>query len=349
MTADDSATHDLLVEYALDALEPRRLAEVGALLASSASARDELRAIQAELVTMVEALPQHAPSDDVRGSVVAAVAAEARARAVRPPARRAGSTRPRSPRTPRRPGPLARRPIAWIAAFAVVVTLGVGVWGGVALRTIDRLTHERQRIAAALNDPSMQRVALFGTPEPGGSEVALGTVLRDDGRAVFVLLDAPPRGAVYQAWGHTSNEWEPGGDERLTSLHVSRTPVFEVETGPFAALYLSVEPRGGSDQPTHPVARVSLLDPVADRPLVIVQPESGAATQGSVIVQGVVDSTVASVRYSLNDGAPVDVAVAGSRFVFTLADLRPGLNTVSVSATLRSGETLNEVVHVTAP
>jgi hypothetical protein len=79
----------------------------------------------------------------------------------------------------------------------------------------------------------------------------LGRVLLlPDGRTLFVLREPPAAGRAYQAWGHTG--------DGLASLVVSERPVFEVPGRGFEALYLSLEPRGGSPQPTTPLGRLDL-------------------------------------------------------------------------------------------
>ncbi len=146
-----------------------------------------------------------------------------------------------------------------------------------------------------------------------------------------MLGKSPPDGQSYQAWGHTSDDWEPGSRERLTSLGVSGDPVFEVAARPYAALYLSLEPAGGSPQPTYPISRVSLLEPVATSPLSVTSPADGAVIdQANVIVTGVVDASVTNLSYVLN-GETRRTTTVGTRFAFTAA-LRRGENTLVVRA-----------------
>jgi hypothetical protein len=153
------------------------------------------------------------------------------------------------------------------------------------------------------------------------------------GDALFVLTSAPTAGYVYQAWGHVRDDWEPGSDAQLTSLGTSSEAVFSVAPEGFAALYLSLEPDGGSVQPTEALAHVPLTTPPATAPLEILAPQNGATVSTDrVIVQGRVISTPSRLYYRLNDDQAVATPVAGLNFTFTVSGLRLGANTLEVNA-----------------
>ena len=142
----------------------------------------------------------------------------------------------------------------------------------------------------------------------------------------------PDRAERTKHGGTQADDWEPGSSEELVSLAVSQDKVFAVPTGEFAALYLSLEPRRGSPQPTQPLSRVSLTDR-AFAPLQFSSPTDGATLSAdSVIVRGSVEDGASAVSYTLNGGEPVEIGVAAGRFTFTVAGLREGENTVAVSA-----------------
>jgi hypothetical protein len=328
----DEALFELLPEYALGALPPEDAQAVEALLERSAEARAELRALRAALVAVAEALPQHAPSGAVWEKLEATFAAEVGAEAG------ALSTlrdRPPPPRSPL---------YAWLAAACFALFgMGAGLWGLENFRAAQGAQQAQQLVAAYLSTPDVQRVALYD------AQAALGSVLLAGERALFVLADAPGPQRAYQAWGHSATDWEPGGSERLTSLAVSDGPVFEVVTASFAALYLSVEPPGGSDQPTRPLARVSLVAPVSERPITLLQPAPGAAQSGTVIVRGLVSSAVRDLAYRLNGSEPRPVSLAGSAFTFTLTGLPPGESVLVLTATLRDGGEAEERVTLEVP
>ncbi|MBA2667222.1 MAG: anti-sigma factor [Trueperaceae bacterium] len=342
------AAHDDLTAYALGELEAADARRVEDYLAWSDAGRAEVRAIGAALVAVVEAVPQRAPSPVVWGRVEAAVAEERRKESAATAGRRRHTPASAAGRARRR---WARPASGWLAAACLAllsVTAGVGGLLGVRSASAETAARER-RVSEALSAPDMQRVVLYGAAEPGGPETALGSVVLRGDRALFVMTEGAGRGRAYQAWGHRSLDWEPGGDDRLTSLGTSTSSVLDVPITSFAALYLSREPSRGSDQPTVPLARVSLIDPIADRPLTIVQPTSGAAASGSMIVRGLVDTSVASVTYRLNEEGAIDVAVVGGRFTFTIPGLSAGEHALVVTATLRTGGAVEERIRLVAP
>lgn len=303
-----------LAEYALGTLTPTETAEVETLLNSSAEARSELRSLRASLVRLTEALPPVQPPAQLWDALVAQL--------------------PASPET--LPVPVTalprRTPLQSYLGWALAACLGVvALTQTLGVNSAQRAYREVQReaylVADFLATPGAEKIALRGRERE-----SVGSVLtRPGGAALFVLGEAPPEGRSYQAWGHTSNDWEPGSEVRLTSLGVSDDPIFEVATGTFAALYVSLEPVGGSPQPTYALSRVSLGEPVVSAPLSVTTPADGSVISGdSVIVTGLVDASVANLSYVLN-GTSKQTTTAGSRFSFT-ATLQRGVNTLIVRA-----------------
>lgn len=302
---------ELLPEYALGTLEPAEVAAVEALLARSAEARAELRHLRASLVTLTEALPPVEPP---------AHAWEALQARLEPS--------PAAAPVVRLPRPFPGNYLGWaLAACLALIAVGETLWLGASRTAYREARRDAVLVAEFLGGPEVQR-----RPLQGRQRERIGSVLtRPDGGALFVLSELPPDGQNYQAWGHTNDDWEPGGRERLTSLGVSDDPILEVDARSYAALYLSLEPAGGSPQPTYPLSRVSLGEPVATSPLSVTSPADGAVLdQASVIVTGVVDTNVTSLSYSLN-GETRRTTTAGTRFAFTAA-LRRGENTLVVRA-----------------
>lgn len=309
------SAQERLPEYALGTLEPAEAAEVEALLERSADARAELRSLRAALVGLTEALPPAEPPAYVWAQLQAKLEPDA-----------APKLPPVVPPSPRRPWLGA---LGWtLAACLALIAVGEGLWLSASRAAYRGAERDAQLVAQFLAAPQVDKRPLYGRAREG-----LGSVLaRPDGEALFVLGSAPPNGQSYQAWGHTSGDWEPGSGERLTSLGVSGDPVFAVSGGDFTALYLSLEPEGGSPQPTHPLSRVSLAEPVAAAPLEITSPADGAVIEGArVIVTGVVAPNTTNLSYALN-GETRQTTTVGNRFTFT-ATLRRGLNTLVVRAT----------------
>ncbi len=311
-----------LTDYALGMLGSAETAEVEALLAESEGARAELRSLRTSLVRLTEALPPVEPPAHVWKGLQGRLEA---------------SPDLSETETPPVFQPLHRRAyLGWaLAACLAFVAVGELVW----VQTVQTASRQTEREAALvanfLSAPETQKISLYGRQRE-----ALGSVLtRPDGDALFVLGQKAPAGQTYQAWGHTNDDWEPGSSDQLTSLTVSDQSVFEIETQNFAALYLSLEPPGGSPQPTYPISRVSFTEPVATSPLRITSPADGAELgRASVIITGVVAPDVAELSYSLNSEPSQTTTAAGSRFSFTLS-LEPGVNTLSVQAVGPQGAT----------
>lgn len=321
-----SRPQDDLAEYVLGTLTPAAHADVDAYLASSAAARAEVRALQESLVILTEALPPAAPNAEVWNRIQAGLATEN----VRVDSDPAFDVSP--PLTVFRPPgvPPSIKRLSWpVAACLGLIAVGSFFWGVRNQSAYRDVAGEAQLVSAFLAEPQVQKVTLLGPDNQGLG----GVLLEPEGRALFVLDRAPGRGQAYQAWGHTSNDWEPGSSEQLVSLEVSRDNVFAVATQEFAALYLSLEPARGSPQPTQPLSRVSLNEAVPTTALEIISPADGAVlSAGSVIVSGSVETGTTALSYTVNGGQPTRTSVAGNRFAFTVTGLQEGLNTVAVSA-----------------
>jgi hypothetical protein len=323
MKWSDTQCHERLSEYVLGTLEPHEVTEIEAYLSRSAEARAEIRALREGLVALTEALPQTTPSEQLWSKLEEAFEAEQQKPSDDIPVFYA-------PRITR---------YGWLVAaclaLLVVSVTGWGLWEFQRQRQLSALLARFQESA------TVQRVALFDD-----NDQPLGEAFLADQQALFVMASPPGPGRVYQAWGHSSNDWEPGSSDRLTSLRLSHEPIFEVPTGQFAALYLSVEPRQGSDQPTVPIARLSLLDPLADAPVVLLSPE-GPVPAPTAIISGLIDTSVRSVRYRLDDNEFVPVSLVGNRFTFTVTALQVGENRLEFELQLRNGETLYEQFMIT--
>ena len=110
-----------------------------------------------------------------------------------------------------------------------------------------------------------------------------------------------------------------------------------MSTEGFASLYLSLEPPGGSPQPTDPLSRVPLSTSAAQSVIEVVSPADGAIlTVNSTIVRGTIGDDVRELRYRLGDGPLIDAPLSGSRFTFGLG-LKPWTSEVySYAAKLTS-------------
>lgn len=329
---------DDLAEYVLGTLEPSELGEVEAYLARSADARAEVRRLQESLVTLTESLPSAAPRVEVWTNIQAKLATERLPTAseqvfdVHPPVT---VFRPRT-------WPSRISQLGWsLAACFCLIAVGSFFWGFQNYRAYQESAGEALLVAAFLAEPQVQKVTLQGPDNQGLG----GVLLEPEGRALFVLDQAPAQGRAYQAWGHTSDDWEPGSSEQLISLEVSQDQVFAVATQEFAALYLSLEPAQGSSQPTQPLSRVSLGEPAPATPLEIASPVDGAILASDrVIVSGSVGAGVTDLSYTHNAGTPIQTSVAANRFTFTVTGLQKGVNTIEVTAAVDDQQVTNAVI-----
>ena len=319
-----------LTGYVLGTLESTEEAAVEAYLARSERARAEVRELRASLVVLTEALPPAQPRAEVWRNVQAQLARSQAETDPAEPVVSAPNVPPAVSVLPPRPGAGRANRLAWsLAACFCLVAAGSLFWGVRSTGAYRQAAGEARLVAAFLAEPQVQKLTLRG-PDNGGIG---GVLLEPRGRALFVLDGAPVPGRAYQAWGHTGSSWEPGSSEQLVSLAVSQDKVFAVPTGKFAALYLSLEPRRGSPQPTRPLSRVSLTSRASTAPLQISNPTDGAILSAdSVVVRGSVADGVNAVGYTLNGGEPVETGVAAGRFTFTVAGLREGDNTLEVRA-----------------
>jgi hypothetical protein len=279
---DDAATRELLGAWALDALDDAERARVDDLIARDPEAAREARSLRETAAVLGEAVAVAAP-DAVRLAVLAEVAgtpqadAEADAEAdgfapVRPAADAPDATAPAgtpgtaAPTTavatppapgapPRadRPGgstrPGGRRPARrrWSAAVAALALLAaIAVPSTVAWRQGQRAAEAEaraDRITALLAEPGAQVVSAPVTS--GGTAVAVVTA--EAALVTATGVDAPGADQVYQLWVMRDGSPVPDATTGVTdgTLQI-RTDAYRAGD----ALALTVEPEGGSEQPT---------------------------------------------------------------------------------------------------
>ena len=226
--------HTLIGPYALDALDDAERAAFEQHLTECASCRDEVAGLRATAVRLAEAAAV-VPPPGTRQEVLRRVSVTPQVRDVSAQPERAS-----------RAGALRSR--AWLAAAAVLAVISAGL-AGVAwtqYRAAEDARATTQAITRILADPDARSVA---TTLPGGASAKLVVA---DGRAVLAGDDlpglAPDR--TYQLWiirgpRITSAGLGPSGPDAAGSW--SRL-VDGVRPGDVVAV--SVEPSGGSKQPT---------------------------------------------------------------------------------------------------
>jgi anti-sigma-K factor RskA len=228
MSETESTDHvdDLLAAYALDAVDEAERVRVEAHLDGCPSCRREVEELREASVGLSDGFDV-APPPQVRQRLLEQVAAEAEV--VQPIGQR-------------------RRGSQWVWGLAAAGLVAVGSWGIWEVLDED-LTSVEQVIQA--DDAVRHEAELDGTP------LAVVTSQEQD-RAVLVASDLPdlPDGEVYQAWFVRGD-----GSIDSAGLVVDPGSDIELEGDPdgVTAVALSVEPAGGSTQPTtEPVAAIPL-------------------------------------------------------------------------------------------
>jgi anti-sigma-K factor RskA len=229
--------------YVLDALTPDERAEVDAHLASCAEAHDEFAAVGGVVPALASlAEPMGAPASlknkvmaDYRAGAGAAVWTPAPAAAARAPGRASW--------------------VGWAAAaMAVLLIAVVAGWGYVAQSRADREAHRSQMIAQAIDlmaQPDSKVALLSGTGSSIGAASVHGFAALSpsgSGYLVMVGLSSAPAGQTIQAWTISNGSATSAG---LMSVDADGYALITLPGAATAdAIALTIEPAGGSDQPT---------------------------------------------------------------------------------------------------
>jgi hypothetical protein len=264
--ADDGATRELLGAWALDAVDDVERAAVEDLIARDPDADREARslhetagwlaaavarpapaAVREATLAAVAVTPQEpAPTSDAAAHLVAPAATDGRAagRAGTAPASGPASSRPgpagpgRAPR--RRTSPVRRALLTLVLVVAVALPTSIAWQEG---RRADLAEQRADRITALLAAPGAQ--VLSADVTTGGSAVAVVTA--DAALVTGTDLADPGDGNVYQLWVMRDGTPVPDATAALTGGGI-QISTDGYRTGD--ALALTVEPEGGSAQPT---------------------------------------------------------------------------------------------------
>jgi anti-sigma-K factor RskA len=241
-TNDDRAHDELLVQYVLGEL-PRAHAEAfERRIAADPRLRDDVARLKNTLELMAFASVTE-PPPALREAVLKA--AQAEPAAVRVP-------------VPTRP---ARR-VVW-SRFAAAAAAGLALMLGVdGYRLRSELALQRE-VTAVLQEPNVVRsFTLAGTRSSGR---AFGSVILDldakKGAVVLRRLAVLPAEQVYRLWARVGDTNVPCGDFVAGADGTVRAPFrvpVESYTAPIGGLFVTVEPRTGSDRPTGPTVMESV-------------------------------------------------------------------------------------------
>lgn len=253
MNAHETMLDDIAV-YALGALAPQDAQRVRDHLDSCAECREEYE--QLRPAAHAVAYSAEACVDHENGAVVASPLLKAR---IMKQVRREAAPPPRSNVAEMR----AVRPIVWpayaVAAACIVIALVTGIFN---ISLNDQVRQKNADLAqlqahsrVLARNLAFQRMALTDLTSPDSQhfDVNHGQVVRH-GKRLYLAMNAlppPPKGKVYQAWtlrtGTTrmspSVTFLPNG----SGVAVVSIPA---DASALAAVAVSVEPDGGSKQPT---------------------------------------------------------------------------------------------------
>lgn len=253
MTAHEALLDDVAV-YALGSLPPGEAEKVRAHLATCEECREEyaqLRPAAGALAYSAEACP-----DQEHGAVVASPLLKAR---IMQQVRREAPAPPKSNVAEMR----AVRPIVWpayaVAAACLVIALVTGIMN---ISLNDQMRQTRAELAQIdgqnhrlLADLAHQRTEAADLVSPDSERYGVdhGQIVRH-GKRLYLAMEAlppPPKGKVYQAWTLRSGaaRMSPSVTFVPNAGGVAVVPV-PVDASTIGAVAVSIEPDGGSKQPT---------------------------------------------------------------------------------------------------
>lgn len=247
MTVMTDDLHDQVAGYAMDALTPDERAAFEAHLAQCADCRDELDGLRETLADWGSDFAVE-PPETLRAAVLDAVAQ------LPAPSAQAAKEPPITDTQPATVTALpARDRSGWerwrvlvAAALAVVAVIGISVWQPWAPRAITA--------ADVLAAPDAVRAT---SSAPGGGSA---TLVRSNslGRAVLITQGMAPAqaGTVHQAW-----LMHPSGGPTSAGLMADapdQTMLLEGDARDATGAGISVEPPGGSTEPTTVIVEIGL-------------------------------------------------------------------------------------------
>ena len=241
---DPDELRELLAAYAVDAVDDVERRAVERLVGQDESAARELASLR-EVTTLLGVAVASPPSDGLRAAVLAEVATTPQVAgdgALFTPPRATRASGRSGTRRPGAPSRLTRLAVGIAAAAAVAVAVpSVLAW-----REHERAVGAEARaelLGGVLAEPGTQVVR--GEVRGGGEAVA---VLGAE-RAVLLTDALPPaaEGRTYQLWAMRDGVPVPSGVFEVTSARVEAVAE-DYRAGD--GLAVTVEPDGGSDQPT---------------------------------------------------------------------------------------------------
>jgi anti-sigma-K factor RskA len=239
--------HALSGAYAVGAVDDVERAQFERHLAECADCRAEVDSLREAAAVLAEDTAM-TPPPALRDRVLAGIAT------VRPlpPVTPTGPTRPD---VIEQADPIelerSRGPRRWLPALAAAVVLAVVGIGAVAWQPWNQSTSQLTLADQVLQAPDAQAVSL---EFPGGAKATV-TASKSEGRAVITTEKMPPapEGKVYELWlQRPDGSMEPAG---VMPPVPDQTLVLDGDVTAAVGAGITVEPAGGSDEPTgEPIA-----------------------------------------------------------------------------------------------
>jgi anti-sigma-K factor RskA len=283
--AEADAIAELLPAYALGVLSEAERARVEAYLRDDESGRREVAGFEAVAAQLALLADEREPPAGLRQRLVAA--AEAELAPVATPGPAAVAPAPAEPAPPT-PLPLARRfrPSVLAAGLLLLLSLGLGAWnialrgqvdterrlndqlqGQLAAQTsqtsqlLSQVQQQQVQIAALQAQPRATIYTISGTPDAPNASGQL--VYLPGNQTAFLSvqnLPAAPAGRTYQVWFVPPGQQpKPIDAGLLGTTDPNEAARLQADLGQYQAVAVSLEPAGGSPQPTGPVVLLAPL------------------------------------------------------------------------------------------
>ena len=269
MSRMDENLEELLTFYALGALTESERAQVEVYINSYPEAKRRLD----EMIRTTSALPYAVesvdPSAALKKKLMDRVKADSRARFASPRQAPADSWsrlldffRPRA----------GNRLSNAVALLSLFIALGLGAWG-LSLR--NKMVSLQTEIASLRQELSVQRVVLAQVTSPQARTFAIsgtehqpqahGQLIEDSktGSVTFIVSDLKPleSGFIYEFWLIKDNTLVPAGLFKVDEHGQAILQVAQnVPPDSFNAIGVSIEPQGGSQQPTGDIVMLGKLN-----------------------------------------------------------------------------------------
>jgi len=247
----DEQIHDLTGAYAVDALDADERRDFEAHLSTCEACAHEVAELQAT-AALLGTTNVDTPAPSVKSSVMAQI--RSTPQDVVAPGEQADHEATVTPLRPRRRTPW----LAVAASVLFVALIALGAWATSLYRTNTQLAAETAKVRAVLTAPD----ATVASGQVAGGGRAVVVASKQAAESVFVGKDLPlpADGKTYQLWyisadgqAISAGTFNPKPDGSAIQRLAGSTPAATVVVG------LTVEPRGGSAQPTtKPVSLIHL-------------------------------------------------------------------------------------------